>query len=123
MSPLDPHEKDAMAMLIEEHPETETLRRQVNAAVVVSTQISEGAIIRELKIPPALPQISDTSDATLSGVDAEFENGSVCGFLLFLRGGYVEALELFSFDDSLPDFDQRYTVRQTTVIRGDCQIG
>lgn len=110
-------ERAAADLLISASPHATILRRQLEAATVIGTQQSEVGIVREFSIPSSIPPVPDKGALTLSGVDIAFECGATCAALLFLRDGYIDALEVVTLEGTLPDFSQKeYAVRWTAVI-------
>ena len=92
------------------------LLEQIRSAKVKTAQHSEIGSFKELVVPGTVLPVRELQDETLSGVDVVFDSGSICAAVLFIKNGYVDALEIVSLDGPFPSVDQPFSVSPTTVI-------
>lgn len=123
MTTLHAYEREAAEMLIGSHLHADSLREQLEHALILNIQETELGVVKELRIPDTIPRIPDASNLTLSGVDIEFDNGVVCAAILFLKDGRLDALEIVTLDGIFPGNPQGYKIRLTTKVASDIRKG
>lgn len=104
MQGLDTFENAVMAkLLVGDHPLLVALRAQAESAWVTSRQYTGAGFHCEFAMPPEVMPVEP----------ANFEIGDVhavisglrrgAGFVLFIRGGRLDALEGYSYDEPWPE--------------------
>lgn len=95
-------------------PEAEfvTLRQQVAQAGVLVRELSGVGFFCRFRLPVTIARISGSPDFELSDVEAEIpELRHGAGFVLFVRGGQIDMLEGFAYDERWPDNIEDFTLR------------
>jgi hypothetical protein len=87
-------------LLAGEHPVLTTLRGQVAKARVVSRERTGVGFFCTFDVPSDAPAVASPQDFELSDVDADVDGlAHGAGFLLFVRRGYVNKLEGYSYEE------------------------
>jgi hypothetical protein len=108
---LTPLERDVIAAILRpDHPVMNALRRQLDHCHVASRQTTGVGFYTDLDIDTDVePARIKPGRMTLGDVEAKvegLEHGA--GFVLFVRDGFLDLLEGFSYDEPWQDVSSRY---------------
>lgn len=105
MEGLNNFETAVLAKLLAgDHPVLAALRSQVERARLVSRDYTGAGFYCTFAVPADVPPLSQHLDFQFGDVNAKInglEHGA--GFVVFVRGGRLDTLEGYSYDESWPD--------------------
>ena len=117
MQSMDELESAVVEMLLKGgHPALVALQEQARHATVRKREYSGVGFFTEFDIPPSIPAAPVvTPRATVADVEATIDglrNGA--GFTLFVRDGYLEMLEGYTYDEPWPTNTSRVALTYAT---------
>jgi hypothetical protein len=105
MEGLNDFEHAVLAKLLAgDHPVLAALRSQAERARLVSRDYTGAGFYCSFEVPADVPTLSQHSDFEFGDVNATvngLKHGA--GFVIFVRGGRLDTLEGYSYDESWPD--------------------
>jgi hypothetical protein len=106
-------ERSVMALLLRgEHPALEVLRRQWQEARSTRRETSGVGSFLTLDVPASVPALVADRRITLGDVVVDLPAcPEAIGAVLFVEGGALSMLELFTFDRPWPDDTSGFSVR------------
>jgi hypothetical protein len=105
-------------LLSGEHPVLRILRQQMNRAVLARRTLSGAGFYAELSVPPDAPRLSNGGDFSLGDVDANIDGLRYgAGFVLFVKDGYLSALEGYSYGEPWPEEIRAFNLEYEAVDR------
>lgn len=96
-------------LLAGDHPVLATLRAQATAARLASREHTGAGFFLSFEVPRHLPTVETARDFHFGDVSATvdgLEHGA--GFLIFIRGGRLDSLEGYSYDEPWPQEIRRF---------------
>ena len=111
LSELSVPEQDVIGKLLEgEHPALRSLRDQLATLCVVSREMTGTGFMTSF-VRPDVPSAADDTTYRIGDVDAEIDGlQHGAGFILYIQGGFLDALEGYSFDEPWPSEIERFTL-------------
>jgi len=106
-------ERSIMALLLaEEHRALEVLRRQWREVKLASREMSGVGSFLAIEVPASVPVLVSSRRLTLGDVVVDLPGRKdAIGAVLFVEGGALSMLELFTFDRPWPDDTSGFSVR------------
>jgi hypothetical protein len=104
------------AALVGDHPVLESLREQLHYCSVRNRSYSGVGFFTEFTIDPGTPAAPTSRDSVHIGDVAASVNGLKhgAGFVVFVRGGYLDMLEGHSYDEPWPEQIEEYEIQYTS---------
>lgn len=105
MKGLNDLERAVMHMLLSgEHPALATLREQADRSRLREREATGVGFYCHFDVPEDAPVVEHATDFEIGDVNGQIQ-GLVhgAGFVLFIRGGRIDFLEGFSYDEPWPD--------------------
>lgn len=98
------------------HPTLEVLREQLRRCVVRKRSHSGVGFFTELSIDPSTPAAPTSREEMRIGDVAASVKGLKhgAGFVVLVRGGYLDMLEGYSYDEPWPDDIEEFRIEYTT---------
>lgn len=98
-------------LLMGDHPTLITLREQVERAKLVQREYSGVGFFCTFEVSSDAPIVIGKGDFEIGDVFANMDGlAHGAGFLLFIRDGYLDFLEGFSYDEPWPSEDGNFTL-------------
>ncbi|MEX1107579.1 MAG: hypothetical protein WEC00_01590 [Dongiaceae bacterium] len=91
-------------LLAGDHPFLAALRSQAEKARLISRNYTGAGFYCTFSVPPDVPSLAQCLDFQLGDVNAMIgglKHGA--GFVVFVRGGRLDTLEGYSYEESWPD--------------------
>lgn len=112
-------ERSIMALLLRgEHPALEVLRRQWHEAKLTSREMSGVGSFLRISVPVSVPVVLTDRRFTLGDVVVDLPGcRDAVGAVLFVEGGVLSMLELYTFDRPWPDDTSGFSLRYTREPR------
>ena len=101
---LDEFERAVLEKLLAgDHPVLATLRGQAQAARLTSREYTGTGFFLSFDVPPDAPLLSTQGDFHFGDVNAALNGLQYgAGFVVFVRGGRLDTLEGYSYDEPWP---------------------
>ncbi len=119
MRVLSALERSAMDMLLAgNHPVLELLRQQYAACSVVRREETGVGVFVNFLVPRDIERVPTNKSLAISDVSADIEGLQFgVGFVLFVRGGFIDCLEAHLWgDDQWPERIEHYSLYYTKTI-------
>jgi hypothetical protein len=117
MTGLTAFEQEVVDKLLDgSHPVLQALRRQCHGARLVTRQTTSAGFFCEFAVDQSAPAVN--GDFQISDVHAELDSlAHGAGFTLFVRGGYIEMLEGYAYDEPWPSLIRCFSLRYSDPQR------
>lgn len=128
MEGLNSVEQTVLAKLLAgEHDVLATLRKQTSTARLAKRELTGVDFFCWLDVAPDAPLVEDPRDFKIDDVHAEIaELTHGAEFVLFIRGGRLDNLEGFTYDEGWPEqihgFSLRYTDPERKEVLGKLRL-
>jgi hypothetical protein len=97
-------ETEVIEKIISSNIDYEILRRQLNSCSVESRTLTNEGFYTKLKVHDNSFRLITSQSAELSNVEAYIEGlKHGAGFTLFIRNGFIDTLEGYSYEESWPE--------------------
>ena len=107
--PLSKFEEDVFEKLIERSPLREHLAKQLKAASITKREYTGVGVFIYFRLPQDIQPLEEFTNFDLSQVTMEIEGlAHGAGAVLFVRNGFLDMLEFYTYTESWPDKIQNY---------------
>ena len=105
-------EKEVMQKIMQENPAIETvLRKQYENAKIINREFTGVGFLTTFEVGTKDLQLKEFLDGELGDVQAIFEGlEHGVGFILFIRNGFIETLEGYTYDEPWSGEIMSYTL-------------